>query len=204
MKKILICIFCLLLILPACGKESDSEQPIQQPIQKENKQNLLESSQRQINNFTKYSYSDKELLKIKRWDENNELYYYAADGKRYLFPDQEIFRSWFSNYDISKFEEVDLETLYKTPLGGNVTLRPGCLLQTPTDPTTYFVRGNGEISPINQKIIEEINNSEWQINIFTLPNFYFANYKRKATISSFDNFPRLFTDITINKDKGLK
>ncbi len=195
MKKIIIIsslVIIFSLALTACNQFADlSEQDI----------NI---AQNQVANYFNYQISQDEYTKIAR-SANNDLYYYAADGKRYIFPNLTIFESWFNDYDINNFEIHDLQTLYQTPLGGNVTLRPGTLMMTETDPNIYLITGNGNMKVFeNLELLKELYGSDYEALIVTIPNFYFTNYKKDGTITKLEDFPQISDNLTIDQDKGFK
>src|SRR5512145_2483213 len=51
------------------------------------------------------------------------VYFYAADGKRYVFPDEKTYFSWF--VDFSSVKTITDSELAAITIGGNVTIRPG-------------------------------------------------------------------------------
>ena len=53
-----------------------------------------------------------------RTDADSAVYYYAADGKRYVFPGDKIYFSWYR--DFSGVRTVDAAAMSSIPLGGNV------------------------------------------------------------------------------------
>jgi len=172
--------------------------------QKSTADKQIKKAQNQGKNYLDYKFESVEFNKLKRSDKN-DIYYYAADGKRYIFPTIETFHSWFKDILPEDIREYDLNQLYQTPLGGNVTLRPGTLMQTPTDTNIYLVVKNGQISPINdQLLLTKLFGADWQKKVVNLPNFYFTNYKVIKPIISAADFPDLPTALTIDQDKGLK
>jgi hypothetical protein len=213
MKKILLLAILFILILSGCGNKNKAQNqlpnqdisqtnPIYQPSYSPEEQQL-DLAKTRVMNFNGYKYDEKELKKITR-SEDDHLYYYAADGKRYVFPDMTVFKSWFGDYDTKNFKVEDLQTLYKTPLGGNVTLRPGALLITPTDYNTYIVIRNGFIKPVAENILQQIYGDNWKNFINELPNYYFSQYEVGELIDQIKNFPEIPAVITINRDKGFK
>jgi hypothetical protein len=80
--------------------------------------------------------------KIVKMDGLSSLYYVAANGKRFVFPNSKIFASWFSNFDdVVTLPQSELTAL---PLGGNVRYRPGIMLvKITTDPKVYAVSKGG-------------------------------------------------------------
>jgi hypothetical protein len=195
MKKIII-IYSLVIIfslgLTACNQANDL-----------NEQDF-NIAKKQVENYFNYQINQAEYAKIAR-SENNDLYYYAADGKRYVFPNLTIFESWFDDYDINNFELHNLQILYKTPLGGNVTLRPGTLMMTETDPNIYLITGNGNMKIFeNLELLTKLYGPDYEDLIATIPNFYFTNYKKTGIITKPEDFPKIPADLTIDQDKGFE
>lgn len=172
-------------------------------INKFNFNNQLKYAQSQVENYSKYQFVNGEYNKLKKSDKN-EVYYYAADGKRYVFPTTETYITWFRTIKISDIQTFDLVKLYETPLGGNVTCRPGTLIQTPTDPNIYIVTKNGHIRALADKTILDLAyDYKWQKMVLTVPNFYFTNYTVDKPVSDLAEFPDIPSVITIDQDKGF-
>lgn len=194
MKKIVVFLILITITLSLSACKNDK-------LTYEQKLNIAKE---QVTNYLNQPIIKDEYEKITR-SENNDLYYYAADGKRYIFPNLATFESWFDDYDINNFEIQDLETLYQTPLGGNVTLRPGSLMMTETDPKIYLITGNGEMKIFtNLDLLEELYGFGYEDMIVHIPNFYFTNYKKIGTINKPEDFPQIPTSLTIDQDKGFK
>src|SRR3989338_9496783 len=72
----------------------------------------------------------------------SSVYYLAADGKRYVFPNESTYFSWYS--DFSGVITIPQSELESYPLGANVTVRPGTkLVKITTNPKVYAVTSNG-------------------------------------------------------------
>ena len=64
------------------------------------------------------------------------VYYLGADGKRYVFPNQPTYNTWYP--DFSGVQIVSSTEMSSYPIGGNVTYRPGVkLVKINTDPKVY-------------------------------------------------------------------
>lgn len=67
------------------------------------------------------------------------VYYLGADGKRYVFPNQKTYMTWYSNFSTVKV--VSSTEMSSYPIGGNATYRPGTkMIKITTDPKVYAVR----------------------------------------------------------------
>ena len=166
-------------------------------------QRPIRQAHQQISNYSSYKFSDQEISKVKK-NEKDFIYYYAADGKRYVFPDLSVFKSWFGDYAVDKLAFEDVATMSKSPLGGNVTLRPGTLLQSPTLLDTFIVIKNGKISPVSdEKLLKEFYGTDWQNLVVKLPDYYFSQYVIGKAIKSVSDLPQITAQVTIDQDKDL-
>jgi len=205
--RLFILVALLLIAVSGCGKKDITPPLAPNNISNQPEQiDYLSLAKESVENYKNYKYSESELENLKR-SQKNVIFYYASNGLRYTFPekpDQPIFRSWFKDYDVTKIPEYDLDTLYKTELGGNVTLRPGTLVKTETVFETYISSGNGVLKKIPQEIIDQVYGSNWQDNVIEIPNFYFAQYDTSGKITTLADFPNIPKSLTIEKDKGIK
>lgn len=184
MKRILI-LFLLIIILSGCTwfKKEDKKPQVEEPVVP-----------------MPLTLQEKEQKKIIKAD-NGSIYYLAADNKRYIFPTEGTFESWFGDY--SDMMQMTVTRLQAYPIGGNVTYKPGSLIETDDDKKIYFVDFGGVARPFeDEDLLEEIYGKEWQEKVDHVPIYYFTNYKIGEPISSTE-LPEIPEDITIDKNKGL-
>ncbi|MDX9779316.1 MAG: hypothetical protein RBT30_03705, partial [Patescibacteria group bacterium] len=82
-----------------------------------------------------------DLIKM---DGLSSVYYLGNDGKRYVFPSEAVYFSWYN--DFSSVVTIPASELQSYPLGSNVTMRPGTkLVKITTDPKVYAVGPNGTL-----------------------------------------------------------
>ena len=96
---------------------------------------------------------------------NAAVYYYGADGKRYVFPTEKTFLSWYDNFNsVKTISDANLATL---PIGGNVTYRPGIrMVKITTDPKTYAVDAGGVLRHItSETIASALYGTNWNTKI---------------------------------------
>lgn len=134
------------------------------------------------------------------------VYYYAADGNRYVFPNSATYASWFSDY--SFVITVSDQTLASIPLKGNVTYRPGVkLVKIQTDPKVYAIGKGGVLRWIeNEALAEKLYGKDWNRKIDDVPDVFFTNYKIGDQIKNESDYsPSAVASevLTINKDKGV-
>lgn len=101
--------------------------------------------------------------------------YYRYDGKRYTFPNEKIYFSWYQ--DFSSVITVSPEELAASPLAGNVTYKPGSrLIKIQTDPKVYTVSRYGILHWLNEAMANELYGSNWNSKIDDVEDTFFTNY----------------------------
>ncbi|MCK5061311.1 fibronectin type III domain-containing protein [Candidatus Parcubacteria bacterium] len=116
------------------------------------------------------------------------LYYVGEDGKRYVFPNDKTYFSWFD--DFSGVEEVNDEDLYDYQLGGNVRYKPGALLvKIQTDPKVYAVGQNGKLHWIvSEAVARDLYGANWNLLIDDVPDSFFTNYAVDDPVETADEY----------------
>lgn len=116
------------------------------------------------------------------------VYYLGPDNKRYVFPNDKTYLSWFDTF--SHVKQISDEELIKTPLGGNVTYKPGVrLIKIDTDPKVYAVTRGGVLRWIKtEEVVEQLYGKDWRTLVEDLPDPFFTNYKEGAPITTFNDF----------------
>lgn len=107
---------------------------------------------------------------------NKTLYYYSEDGKRYVFPNEKTYKSWYN--DFNNVVEIDDSELGTIPLGGNVRYKPGSfLVKITTDPKVYAVSGNGRLRWVKtEALARALYGDNWNLLIDDVPDAFFVNY----------------------------
>jgi hypothetical protein len=134
------------------------------------------------------------------------VYYYGADSKRYVFPNQNTYLSWYTNF--STVKTISDSELANIPIGGNVTYRPGVnLVKITTDPKVYAVDAHGILRWIaTAAVAQELYGPTWTQKVEDLPDAFFVNYNIGSQISSTTDFyPTVVKNnaSSINNDKSL-
>jgi len=134
------------------------------------------------------------------------VYYLASDGKRYVFPNQKTYQTWFSGY--SGVVQVTSQELASYPLGGNVTYRPGIrMVKITTDPKVYAVDNGGALRWVaSESVAVQLYGSNWNQKIDDVPDAFFTNYRLGSPVygaSDFSPFTAAQGSATINQDKYL-
>lgn len=104
------------------------------------------------------------------------VYYCGVDGKRYVFPNQNIFRSWYD--DFLGVTTVTPDTLANISIGGNVTYRPGVkMVKVQTDPKVYAVARGGILRwVVSAEVAQSLYGIQWQKHVDDLSDAFFVNY----------------------------
>ena len=139
-------------------------------------------------------------------DAATAVYYFAGDGKRYVFPTDRTYFTWYA--DFSSVRTISAGELSSIPLGGNVTYKPGVkMLKIVSDPKVYAISKSGILRAIGSEAVAvALYGSNWNKQIDDLPDAFFVNYKVGAPIASAVGYDKsaLKTAVpTINVDKLL-
>ena len=114
-----------------------------------------------------------DLIKM---DGLSSVYYLGADGKRYVFPNEQTYFSWYSDWSgVVTIPQSELETY---PLAANVTIRPGTkLVKITTNPTVYSVEANGTLrSIVSESNAAALWGANWAKRVVDVPDSFFTNY----------------------------
>lgn len=114
-----------------------------------------------------------DLIKM---DGLSSVYFLAGDGKRYVFPNEKTYFSWYSGF--SEVVTVPQSELESYPLGANVTVRPGTkLVKITTNPNVYAVEPNGNLVLVpDEATAEALYGEAWAARIIDVPDAFFTNY----------------------------
>lgn len=117
------------------------------------------------------------------------VYYFGTDGKRYVFPNEKTYFTWYSDFsNIKSISDARCGTL---PLGrSNITYRPGVkMIKITTDPRTYAVEKGGILRHVtSQELAETLYGLNWKQKIEDVADAFFSNYKIGTPIESSDQY----------------
>lgn len=111
----------------------------------------------------------------------SSVYYLGADNKRYVFPNEATYFSWYSDFSgVVTIPQAELESY---PLGKNVTVRPGTkLVKITTNPKVYAVTTNGMLLAIpDEATAKTLYGANWAKRVVDVADSFFQNY----TISTY-------------------
>lgn len=129
------------------------------------------------------------------------VYYLGEDGKRYVFPSESVYSSWYP--DFSGVTTITDEQLYSSPIGGNVTYKPGSkMVKITTDPKVYAVDKNGTLRWIvGEDVASALYGQDWATKVADIPDAFFMNYRVGSPITSPTDFAPSVS--SISEDKAL-
>ena len=127
-----------------------------------------------------------DLIKM---DGLSSVYYLGADGKRYVFPNESTYFSWYGGFDsVVTVPQSELESY---PLGKNVTMRPGTkLVKITTDPKVYAVEPNGDLLWVpSEAVAMALYGDMWAQRVVDIADAFFTNYNVTGEEVMADAYP---------------
>ena len=134
------------------------------------------------------------------------VYYLGSNNKRYVFPTEKTYKSWYS--DFSGVKIVSATEMASYLIGGNVTYRPGIkMVKVTTDPRVYAVAANGTLREIgSEAIAKALYGDNWNTMVQDLPDAFWTNYTVGSSIaaaSDYDKAAATSAATSISVDKNL-
>jgi polyisoprenoid-binding protein YceI len=119
---------------------------------------------------------------------NATVYWYANDGKRYVFPNAATYYTWFTSF--SNVQTISDSELFSIQLGGNVTYRPGAkLVKVTTDPKVYAVARGGILRHVtSESLAIQLYGFNWASKVQDVPDEFFTNYTVGSPIYSTSDY----------------
>lgn len=132
----------------------------------------------------------------------NGWIYYKAGGKRYIFQNEETFKSWFSNERPPLKKTI--EQLANIPLGGSITLKPGNIIKTINVAGYFYVDFSNTLRVFkSEDQIKKIFGSGWEERVIDVPNYYYTEYKLGGEFD-YDKKPYIPESLTISENFNLE
>src|SRR3989339_1688349 len=100
--------------------------------------------------------------------ENTAVYYYGADGKRYVFPHEKYYKTWYS--DFKNITPLTANEIAAIEIGGNVSVKPGTkLVKFTTAPAVYAVEPGSKLKKIgSEAAAKTLYGNDWAKNVMDL------------------------------------
>lgn len=114
------------------------------------------------------------------------VYYYAADGQRYSFPNEKTYFSWYS--DFSDVMTISDSELAEIPLASNIVYRPGSRwIKITSDPKVYAVTPDGEVRWVeSEDVAVGLAGADWNTFVDDVADVFFVDYTVGASLMSAD------------------
>ncbi len=112
------------------------------------------------------------------------VYYLGSDNKRYVFPNEVTYKSWYA--DFSAVKSITSDAMATYALGGNVTMRPGTyLVKITTDPKVYAVESGGKLRWVeSETVAKNLYSDNWIKKIVDVSDAFFVNYNATTAVSN--------------------
>ncbi len=119
-----------------------------------------------------------------RTSSSSAVYYCGANGKRYVFPNEKVYFSWYA--DFSSVTVISNETMATIQLGGNVTYKPGTrMIKIESDPKVYVVSKGGLLRWVpTEAIATRLYGTTWNKMIDDVSVSFFPNYRMGTEIQA--------------------
>src|SRR3989338_9208663 len=116
------------------------------------------------------------IVSVVKLADGGTLYYVASDGKRYVYPNEQIYKSWFT--DFADVTTITAEEMAAIPLVGSIRYRPGVvLIKVQTDPRVYAVSKNGKLRWVKtEALARRLYGENWSKLVDDLGASFFSNY----------------------------
>ena len=135
------------------------------------------------------------------------VYYYAKNGKRYVFPNEKTYFTWYP--DFSAVKTIPIDQMSLIPIGGNVTYHPGTrMVKFQTDTKTYMVTRGGVLRwAKTEEVATGWFGPNWNQYVDDISEAFYVNYTFGTPVESpLDLALDVIRNgtLTIDADKGIK
>jgi hypothetical protein len=135
------------------------------------------------------------------------VYYYAVNGRRYVFPNEKVYFTWYNDFSSVKIIPIDQMSLI--PIGGNVTYKAASkLVKFQTDVKTYLPTKGGVLRWVKtEEVAQGLFGPQWAQKVDDITEAFYVNYTFGRPIESALDAPLGILSSgspTISADKGLE
>ncbi|MBI5254731.1 hypothetical protein HY932_03070 [Candidatus Falkowbacteria bacterium] len=111
---------------------------------------------------------------------NTAVYYYGSDGKRYVFPHEKYYKTWYA--DFKNITTITADEMGVIEIGGNVSIRPGTkLVKFTTAPSVYAVEPGSKLKKIGtEAAAKALYGANWAKNVIDLYDTLYTNYAKQT------------------------
>lgn len=123
---------------------------------------------------------EKSVIRV----EKNPALYYVTGGKRYVFPNSLIYKTWYKDFSLVK--TITLAEVASLHLGGVVKPKAGSIMvKITTDPKVYFVGNNGTLRWVSsEKVAKDLFGAKWAKHIIDISDSELNEYRMGSAIMS--------------------
>lgn len=134
------------------------------------------------------------------------VYYYALNGKRYVFPNEKTYFTWYQ--DFSNVKIIPNDQMSLIPIGGNITYRPGSrLVKFQTDHKTYLPTRGGILRWMKtEDVARGLFGVDWNRSVDDISEAFYVNYRFGTPLDNALDAPLDLVRSSvqsIDQDKGL-
>ena len=110
------------------------------------------------------------------------VYYVGDDGNRYVFPNEKIYLSWYS--DFSSVKTISCDDLASFPIGDRLVYQAGTrLVKIPSDPSVYAVESNGVLREIpDEDIAKKLYGDDWSDRVDDVSEAFWSSFTVGAVL----------------------
>lgn len=116
------------------------------------------------------------------------VYWYAKNGKRYVFTDLKVYQSWYPQNlgTCPTIREIKPELVAQIQIAGNVQYRPfDSFIKLNSDPKVYGVAKGGVLHWVNnENLINQIVQPNWKTVVKDVPDAFFVTYTVGASVGT--------------------
>lgn len=122
-------------------------------------------------------------LIVKRPDDGNPetdadsiVYTIGCDNTLHIFPDEQTFKTWWTNFDDMAF--INGTFIAQHELGNRVTIRPGTwLIKQTSDPKVYAIEPDGVLRWLpDETTAAALYGENWAARVIDVPDAFFSDY----------------------------
>jgi hypothetical protein len=117
------------------------------------------------------------------------VFMYGLDGKRYVFPNEAVYKTWFSDYKSVK--KLSADQISKIDLGGSMYVKPGTkLVKGTTSDAVYAVEPEGKLAKIiSPSAATKLYGKNWKKMVVTLPDAFMGAYTKTNKVLDGTKYP---------------
>ena len=122
-------------------------------------------------------------------DQCRAVYYLGVDGQRHLFPNADVYFSWYDDFNDVVIISSDEMNGYE--MGKNVTLKPGTsVIKFATDDAIYAVAEGGVLRHyLTPQLVAADYGDDWYKNdLVIMSDTFFNDYRMGQDIDSNDDY----------------